>query len=178
MFLVAVKCFSNKSDSSQLKQFIFGRHILSRKPNVPRIPNELLQVQIVNEKQTESEGQQTTNSQNEIIENALDDKTSAKENESISIFERILSTPKSSHLIKLIWDKFDLSKKPEILSLVSILNNHFWLQLLRVFLGIQVLRAKRVEVGGERWKMADGGDGEDGGREDEFHRNLKSFIRM
>lgn len=36
-----------------------------------------------------------------------------------SLFETILSTPGNSNLIELIWDKFDLSKTEEILSIVS-----------------------------------------------------------
>lgn len=71
---------------------------------------------LVNAQQTKTEGQQTANGQSE---------GTLKEHRASSIFERILSTPNTSHLIKLIWEKFDLSKKIEILSLVSILNNHY-----------------------------------------------------
>lgn len=37
-----------------------------------------------------------------------------------SIFERILSTPDTSDLIKLVWQVFDLSTREEILTLVSV----------------------------------------------------------
>lgn len=108
--LAAVK----ENETSQLKKLIFGRQVTS--PDEGQMIIKFLGAQVGNGQQTKSEGQQTTNSQSE---NVLGAATEAEEHKSISLFERILSTPNSSNLIKLIWDKFELSKKPEILSLVS-----------------------------------------------------------
>lgn len=36
-----------------------------------------------------------------------------------SVFEKILMSPTTSDLIKLIWNKMDLSSRPDILNLVS-----------------------------------------------------------